>query len=295
MKVLIVKLGATGDVVRTTPLLRRLTGEITWLTAPKNTALLQNLSANLHCLSWDQRDAVQNTAFDLVINLEDDIETGLFLRTLHFTRLFGAYVDSENTLRYSEDSREWFDLSLISSYGRVQADSLKLRNRRTYQDIIFGCLGFEFDGETYQLPAHTPTDLVADIAISPEAGPVWPMKNWAYYSQLKTELEARGLTVNVLPKRSSLLEHLGDVRNHRCLVGGDSLPMHLALGSGTRCVTLFTCTSPWEIHDYGLQTKIISPVLEEFFYKRGLDVRATTAIGVDEVMEAVIAKLNGAA
>ena len=98
-----------------------------------------------------------------------------------------------------------------------------------------------------------------------------------------------------LPKRSSLLEHLADVRNHCCLVGGDSLPMHLALGTGTRCVTLFTCTSPWEIYDYGIQKKIVSPLLEEFFYKRGYDERATTAISVDEVFDAVMAQLESAA
>jgi len=98
----------------------------------------------------------------------------------------------------------------------------------------------------------------------------------------------------VLPKRSSLLEHLSDVRNHRCLVGGDSLPMHLALGTGTRCITLFTCTSPWEIYDYGIQKKIVSPLLEEFFYKRGYDNRATTAITVDEVLGAVMTQLEAA-
>ena len=71
--------------------------------------------------------------------------------------------------------------------------------------------------------------------------------------------------------------------------------MHLALGTGTRCVSLFTCTSPWEIYGYGSQTKIISPLLEEFFYKRGYDVRATTAISVDEVFNAVIAQLDAGA
>ena len=33
-------------------------------------------------------------------------------------------------------------------------------------------------------------------------------------------------------------------------------------------------------------------VLEEFFYKRGYDERATTAISVDEVFDAVIAQLE---
>ena len=71
--------------------------------------------------------------------------------------------------------------------------------------------------------------------------------------------------------------------------------MHLALGTETRCVSLFTCTSPWEIYSYGIQTKIISPLLAEFFYKRGYDERATTAISVDEVVSAVIAQLNAGA
>src|SRR5690348_12385242 len=124
------------------------------------------------------------------------------------------------------------------------------------------------------------------------AGAVWPMKNWAFYDELKKELEAAGLIVNILPKRPSLLEHLADVRNHRCLVGGDSLPMHFALGSERKCVTLFTCTSPWEIFDYGLQRKIISPLLEDFFYKRGYDQRATTSIAVEEVAAEVLHQIG---
>jgi hypothetical protein len=68
--------------------------------------------------------------------------------------------------------------------------------------------------------------------------------------------------------------------------------MHFALGTGTPCVTLFTCTSPWEIYDYGIQKKIVSPLLEEFFYKRGYDRRATTAISMDEVLSAVMAQLQ---
>ena len=79
-------------------------------------------------------------------------------------------------------------------------------------------------------------------------------------------------TINVLPKRATLLEHLGDVRNHKLLVGGDSLPMHFALGLGVRCVSLFTCTGPWEIHDYGIQEQIASPLLGEYFFKRGFEV-----------------------
>jgi heptosyltransferase II len=292
MRILIIKLGATGDVVRTTPLLEKLTCPVTWITAARNLTLLEDLRENLRAFSWEQRHLAVDDSYDLVINLEDTLESGLFVQSLKYGRLFGAFLEGDNRLSYTDDSRDWFDLSLISRFGKQAADQRKLENRRSYQDLVFSGLGFRFNGEAYRLPAPTWTNLAGDVAIAPEAGPVWPMKNWAYYDVLKEKLEAQGLTVNFLPRRNTLLEHLSDIRNHRCLVGGDSLPMHFALGTGTRCVTLFNCTSPWEIHDYGLQQKIISPLLAEFFYQRDRDQRATTAISLENVFHAVMSHLE---
>jgi len=292
MNVLIIKLGATGDVVRTTPLLRRLSGNITWLTDAKNTVVLDGLKNDLRSFSWEERQKALDGCYDLVINLEDTLDTAQFLRTLRCQKIFGAYLDGNNTLRYTEDSSRWFDLSLISSYGPREADRLKFLNRRTYQELIFAGLSLRFAGDRYLLPDAIETGLSGDVGIAADSGHVWPMKKWAYYGELKEALDDTGLTVNVLPERPSLLEHLADVRNHRCLVGGDSLPMHFALGTRTPCVTLFTCTSPWEIYDYGVQAKIVSPLLEKFFYKRGYDEHATRAITVDEVFEAIMAQLN---
>jgi ADP-heptose:LPS heptosyltransferase len=293
--ILIGKLGATGDVVRTTPILHRIDGEVVWLTEAKNVVLLQHLAKKVRCLAWEERALIPDLEYDLVINLEDTLEVAKHLEMFRCKRWFGACADNDNRLRYTDDSRRWFDLSLISSYGREEADRLKLLNRSSYQELIFDGLGLRFLGEKYLLPEPEQTALSGDVAIASEAGPVWPMKNWAYYAQLKTKLESLGLVVNFLPKRASLLEHLADVRNHKCLVGGDSLPMHFALGTGTPCVTLFTCTSPWEIYEYGIQRKIISPLLEKFFYKRGYDRQATTAISLEEVVTAVVAALQGQA
>jgi heptosyltransferase II len=292
MNVLIVKLGATGDVVRTTPLLRRMSGSITWITASKNCALLNGLVGNLRHFPWEERTRALDIPYDLVINLEDTREVALFVKSARPTEIFGAYVKEDGALRYTENARRWFDLSLISSYGRQGADRLKLLNRRTYQDLIFSGLGLRFTGDRYLLPSPMETGLSGDVAIATESGHVWPMKKWAYYGELRDALESRGFIVNILPERGSVLEHLADVGNHRCLVSGDSLPMHFALGTGTPCVTLFTCTSPWEIYEYGVQEKIVSPLLEEFFYKRGYDNRATTAISVGEVLDAVMAQLT---
>jgi heptosyltransferase-2 len=292
MNTLIIKTGATGDVVRTTPLLNRLNGDITWLTEARNTALINDVRSNMWCVAWEDRMQIPDVKYDLVINLEDSSEAALYLGTRKYKQLFGAFADTDGNLRYTDDSKAWFDLSLISSYGRQNADRLKFQNRQTYQELIFNGLALQFVGDRYLLPRPIETGLSGDVAIAAESGAVWPMKKWAYYHELKRKLEEQGLRVNVLPKRSSLLEHLADVSDHRCLVGGDSLPMHLALGMEIRCVTLFTCTSPWEIYDYGIQTKIVSPLLQEFFYKRGYDERATTAISVDEVFDSVMSQLE---
>ena len=292
MSILILKLGATGDVVRTTSLLHRLPGPVTWITAAGNRSLLPNDGFDLRCLSWDDREQALDRDYELVINLEDEIDVANFATKVQHSRLFGAYTGDGRTVRYTDDASGWFDLSLVSIHGRKRADELKLQNRRSYQDLVFEGLGYRFDGEPYCMPAATPTDLTGDVAMAPVAGAVWPMKNWAFYPELKEGLERRGLTVNILPTRPTLLEHLGDIQGHRCLVGGDSLPMHLALGSNVPCVTIFNCTSPWEIFDYGLLRKIISPRVGDFFYQRGLDPAATTAVAMSEVLNAVVEQLD---
>ena len=59
MDILIIKLGATGDVVRTTPLLRRLDGNATWITAAKNTVFraVQKLRAALEPFAKGRQSA----------------------------------------------------------------------------------------------------------------------------------------------------------------------------------------------------------------------------------------------
>jgi heptosyltransferase-2 len=153
LNVLIIKLAATGDVVRTTPLLRRLTGSVSWLTAANNICLLQRIGRELRCAAWEERNTLKGTTYDLVINLEDDLPTSRFLQELDFKQVFGAYADGDR-LMYTADSRSWFDLSLISSFGREEADRLKLINRRTYQEPIFAGLD-SHHGERYYTSSTT--------------------------------------------------------------------------------------------------------------------------------------------
>src|SRR5688572_7064977 len=108
MNILILKLGATGDVVRTTTLLRRLDGAVTWITAEKNAALLCGIDREVRCFAWEERAKAVDRDYDLVINLEDETEVSSFLREVKYSRVFGAYLDDKNQVRYSGDSSRWF-------------------------------------------------------------------------------------------------------------------------------------------------------------------------------------------
>ena len=92
-------------------------------------------------------------SFDLVINLEDDPETAAVLKSVRAGRLFGACLNGDGKLGYTPDSSRWFDLSLLSVYGREKADALKFENRRSYQELIFEGSGMEVRWEEYCLPS----------------------------------------------------------------------------------------------------------------------------------------------
>jgi len=294
VKTLIIKLGATGDVVRTTTLLHVLEGEIHWLTSDNNAVMLEGAGRIAEIIPWKEARGIKGRTYDRVINLEDTLEVAALQQSLRTGRLFGAYLNGAGKMDYTDDASEWFDLSLISRFGRKKADRLKLENRKTFQEMIFAGLGYTFSGQPYHLPLSPSTDLAGDIAIAPESGNVWPMKRWAYFNDLKILLEKDGYTVNFLPQRKSLLEHIGDIRNHRFLISGDSLPMHIGLGFGIKCLSIFICTSPWEIYDYGVQKKMVSPYLERYFYRRDFDPEAPASIPLDQVYQAVKAHLTEA-
>src|SRR5437868_15440532 len=115
MSVLIIKLGATGDVVRTTPLLRRLSGSVTWITAAKNGVFLDGLADNLRHFSWEARARALDIPYDLAINLEDTLEAAMVLMSVGPAAILGAYADSAQRVRYTVHSTSCLDLGLISS------------------------------------------------------------------------------------------------------------------------------------------------------------------------------------
>src|SRR5262249_26662873 len=129
-QILIIKLGALGDVIRTTPLLRVLDGEITWVTSTLAEPLLKNNRGISRLIAVESLDISLGRNYDLVINLEDDIASARLAASAAQGTIVGPYLDGETTT-YSTRCDEWFDMSLSSRHGRALADALKMRNRKT--------------------------------------------------------------------------------------------------------------------------------------------------------------------
>jgi len=269
-KILVVKVGALGDVLRTTSALRVLGGRLTWMTSEAATPLLAGnpFVERLYCKEH-YPDSLLDEEFDLIVNLEDDISTAALASRIKTKCLVGAYL-REGKLVYTESASEWFDMSLISGLGKKRADELKMNNRKSYQEFLFSMLGHRFRGEEYLLNMPFKTKPIPGlVGLEVRAGDVWPMKRWN--------------------KFEALTHRLIDICECEYVVSGDTLAMHLGLALRKKVVAIFTCTSPHEIYDYQRMIKVVSPLWKEYFYRRDFDPAPAEAISVETVFDAVMA------
>jgi heptosyltransferase-2 len=290
--VLLIKLGALGDVVRTTPILRALDARVTWVTESRCAPLLPGSVA---CLSPEEasRGRLRAESFDLVVSMDEDPRAAALAASVKTRELVGSYEDSSGRIAYTDSARPWFDMGLLSRLGTKAADALKLKNAKTYQDLLFEMvLGRPFDGEEYLLGAGDAAPRGSAphpvVGIEPRAGTRWPSKSWHRFEELAARLSARGLAVRILRQRETLAQYMLDIGGCDVVVSGDTLAAHLALALRKRAVSIFTCTPPQEVFGYGRMRKVVSPLLHRAFYSREYIAEAVEAVSIDQVFSAVV-------
>jgi heptosyltransferase-2 len=147
-RILIIKLGAAGDVIRTTPILHKLKKEfsnsfITWLTdypvfIPKN--FVDKI------ITWNEKTIIslQASKFDLLINLDKD-EHAIALAELIDANVKKGYLKDEffHCKPADKDAENKWLTGLF--------DDLNKANNKSYPQEVFEILGYEFSGEKYIL------------------------------------------------------------------------------------------------------------------------------------------------
>lgn len=159
MKILIVKFGALGDVVRTSYVLPFLhdkyeNTEISWLTAESSFDLLR-FNPYIYRLATPSFgfDSLQRVVFDLVLSFDDESHILDIVGQVATKKLIGAYKVN-GTCTYSDDSSEWFDMGLISRYGNARADELKKSNCREHNQIFGDMLGITISHPSFYYSSY---------------------------------------------------------------------------------------------------------------------------------------------
>ena len=256
---LIIKLGAMGDVLRTTTILNVLEGPVTWVTRPASVPLLENNPRLAAVVPFDAAHRLRDRHFDLVACLDDEPEACRLLDLVQWRRRIGAYLE-DGAVRYGESAAPWYDMGLVSRFGKERADELKRLNRRPYQEHLFAMFGRRFAGEEYVLGIE-PCDVRAPrIGIETRADLRWQLKRWGRFPELCQRLRADGFDVFLFEQRDDVRDFVTDVNGCRFVVTGDTLTMHIALALRKPTIAIFGPTSAPEIYDYGRLTKIVSPI-----------------------------------
>jgi heptosyltransferase-2 len=338
MRILIIKLGAIGDVLRTTSILQGLKDKysgcsIDWITKKGSADMLKgNKFIDNVFLIDGLKDGIKGKGYDLVISLDDEDEACRIATDIGKKKVVGAYFDGD-VKKYSPDSSEWFDMGLISRFGKEKADELKKENKKTYQQIISGMLGIESselvlnldDGELKFAEKFAEKegigrkDLV--VGLNTGAGGRWQLKKLSseksarLADRLHEELNAkvvlfggqgekeRNENIKNLAKTdiidagcdNSLREFASLVGLCNVLVASDSLAMNIAIALKKKVVVFFGPTSSSEIEVYNRGRKVVAPIECVCCYKKTCDVKPNCMdkLMVDDVFDSVKGCLSG--
>jgi len=282
-RILLIKLGAAGDVIRTTPLLEPLRREfpdhaITWVTDFPE--LVPALVPDVVRLDTEGVLWLQQVDWDLVINLDKDRQACALAAGLRAGRKLGFTLAGDGICRPVDEgvtpeqagaARDKFLTGIFDDVNRACTLS--------YPREIFAICGYEFSGQEYVLDRPQPApsfDLPGDrpiIGLNTGAGERWPSRLWPehHWRSLAGDLRARGLTVLLLggaaedAKNRRLAEQTGaEYLGHfdlatfiglmdRCdlVVTAVTMAMHIALGLGKKLVLFNNIFNPHEFELYG--------------------------------------------
>jgi heptosyltransferase-2 len=280
--ILIIKLGAIGDVIRTTPLLHKLkathpSAKIWWLTLTPE--ILPSIVDEPLGFSLKNIVSLRSLHFDLLYNLDKDREACALAEQISATTKKG--------FRLKDGLISPIDAAAETKYLTGVFDDLSQANTRSYPQEIFEICGFSFGGERYILdrPEKPTTAWKVNkrkrvVGLNTGCGGRWTSRLWddKNWISLARTLKKKGYEVVLLGGEQ---EHLKNKKlasatkakyfGHfplqqfinlmdQCdlVVTGVTMAMHITIGLGKKIVLLNNIFNKHEFELYGLGT-IVEP------------------------------------
>jgi heptosyltransferase-2 len=309
-RILIIKLGALGDVIRSTPLLEKLrenyaNAHITWLTLSP-TILPQDKIDEILSLNFINLYNLENSNFDIAINLDKDKEACILLSKINAIEKHGYSWENDHIAPATEAAKHKLNTGFF--------DHISKANSKNYIQEIFEICGFNFKGEEYQINLnHTLVekwkDYFASIAngkkivgLNTGCGPRWNTRLWKDEKWIETaqglkqcgyfpvflggELEHdKNLKLSeksgaLYPGHFSLPEFIALTNSCDLVVTQVTMMMHIATALRKKMVLINTIFNPNEFEMYG-RGVIIGP-------ERGCDCYfGNTCVHVEPCMQTI--------
>ncbi len=282
-RVLIIKLAAIGDVIRTTPLLKKLREtyqdcHISWVT--DSTEMLSPKHVDqIYKFNFKSTFILSNAKFDIAINLDKDLDACTLLDKIQASQKFGFGLKAGAV----------FPVNPLAEHKYLTGifDHLSKENKKNYLQEIFELCGFEFNQEPYVLEAD-PRYKAKWAGLREQAGSkkiiglnigcgtrwltrLWPddywfelirhLQNAQYYPILlggkdedEKNKEFSEKTKAFYPGTFSLLEFISLTSHCDLIVSAVTMMMHIAIGLKIPLVLFNNIFNPneFELYDNGI-------------------------------------------
>ena len=323
-KILIIKLGAMGDVLRTTFILEGLKEKyknvsIDWLVEEKNKDTLTGNKFIKNIIINDSKvfSFLTSNKYNIVINLDLAPESLAFATLAMADKKIGYWLDENRKIKTSNKyAKKWL---LTSAY-----DTLKKQNKHTYQYWMAKIAELPKDNYEIIVPISQQAKQKAKnlnisknnkkiIGINPSSSKRWKMKKWNLDKFIKVTkiLSDKGYTIlllggkedefeinKILSKKiknvystgldNSVQEFFAIINLCDIIICGDTMAMHAALGLKKKVVAIFGPTSSNEIEIYNRGIKV-TPKTCSCCYRQECSKKITCMdeISVEEVLAAI--------
>jgi len=320
-RILIIKLGAKGDVVRTLSLLPAIKNkfpesEISWITKPN---IIQIFEGNPYIKEVLTIPYNRKETFDILYNFDIEEEATSLAENIQANKKYGFYSEDNYPAAFNFGA-EYYLNTLFD-------DDFKKSNKKTYQEMMFEAAELPYNKESFSIYLNEKdkkyaADFIKSnnldseklIGIHMGASPRWPSKAWSkekikeFISRVKEkgyeillfggpdeiekhqvlieELKKEGLTVFHNNPYNSDKEFASLVNICKKIICSDSFAIHIALALKKPTICLFFCTTPHEVEGYGILKKIISPILYNYFPEKQdqYSEELVNSISVEEVI-----------
>lgn len=279
--ILIIKLGAIGDVIRTTPLLHRIEREypsaaVWWVT--RSPEMVPPTVDKVLPFTLESMLLLQAMEFDIVYSLDKDPEACALASLVRAQRTYGFVLRNGKPAAVDAAADHKFLTGLF--------DDVNQANTKSYPEEIFEICGWTFEGEEYILNMSVdkqwsiPSDGKPIVGLNTGCGGRWTSRLWAeerwmglierlqregYFPMLlggeqehakNTRLAAA--TGAYYPGYFSLQEFASLVNTCAVVVTAVTMAMHLAIGLKRPLVLFVNIFNPHEFELYG-RGEILTP------------------------------------